>query len=197
MPVIAHLRDRARSRTWDEFDRMVRRQAVLQCMAVLGDAYPSAGETHEMAALAWRRLPEVHAVRRDDSGNTTPVSALVKVTPEAELPIWGTPASTRSSLPVLSDRSTSAHRQLHVLCRGNRRCSADESDVAPTVFDDSSLATADRERPEGRKVVRAQLDGERATPTQCASTRTGWRSAPGRYGCRRNRFPAGSRARRC
>ena len=49
-------------------------------------------------ALARRRLPDgsMRSYVTID-GNTTPVSAPVKVTPEAELPTWGTPASTRSS----------------------------------------------------------------------------------------------------
>lgn len=82
-------------------------------------------------------------------GNTTPVSALVKVTPEAELPIWGSPRLDPEF--VTEFYST------------DRRRRTDSYMCFVGVIDD---AAADRERPEGRTVRRAQLDGERATLTQ-------------------------------
>jgi hypothetical protein len=75
-------------------------------------------------------------------GDTTPVSALVKVTPEAELPIWGTPRLDPEFVTEFYPTDRRRRTDNYTCYVGViDDAAADESDVAPTVFDDSSLAT--------------------------------------------------------
>lgn len=124
-----HLHDRSGS-TWDDYDRLVLRQAVLGVLASLGDAYLSASDDLDMAALAWRRLPD-GSMRADVTvaGSSAPVSVLVKAT---ETPPTPGAASYGEFYPTNRPQRTVSY-MCHV---GAFRKGAAESDVRKTTFDE-------------------------------------------------------------
>ncbi|RDH75269.1 hypothetical protein DVS77_26570 [Mycolicibacterium moriokaense] len=78
-----HLRDRS-GKTWDDYDRKVLREIVLNAFARLGDAYLKASDSLEVRGLTWRRLPDgsLRADTAGPDGNT--VSVLLEALNEDE-----------------------------------------------------------------------------------------------------------------
>ncbi|MBJ7321340.1 MAG: hypothetical protein JHC70_03230 [Rhodococcus sp.] len=124
-----HLRDLSAD-TWDDGDRIVLRQAALQEIASIGDAYLSASDDLDMAALAWRRLPD-GSMRADVAGDdgSSPVSVLVK-------------ATETSPIPDVDDftefyPTNRPQRAVSYMCHvGAFREGAAESDVSPPAFEE-------------------------------------------------------------
>ena len=78
-----HLRDKS-GKAWDDYDRTVLRQNVLEAFARVGDAYLQASDSTEVRGLTWRRLPDgsLRADTAGPDGNT--VSVLLEALNEDE-----------------------------------------------------------------------------------------------------------------
>lgn len=139
-----HLRDRS-GRTWTELDRIALRQAVLQQVASIGDAFLYASEDLGCPTLPWRRLPD-GSMRADTivPGVAKPVSALLKVRTDSDGPRLSI-AKTLGPEYVTAFYPTDRHADGHTYTCYIGVLSETESDldIDPLVFDEFYSASSD------------------------------------------------------